>query len=58
MVTAALSGSTGMSAPAQAGGGAARHGTAPANARMIGQVLFADGDFDALRRRDDVRQSV
>jgi len=24
---------------------------------MFGQVLFADGDFDALRRGDDVWQS-
>ncbi|WP_114854417.1 SDR family oxidoreductase [Brachybacterium sp. YJGR34] len=29
-----------------------------ANARMTGQVLFADGGFDALRRGDDIWQSV
>lgn len=30
----------------------------PANARMTGQVLFADGGFDALRRGDDIWQSL
>jgi NAD(P)-dependent dehydrogenase (short-subunit alcohol dehydrogenase family) len=30
----------------------------PGNARMTGQVLFADGGFDALRRGDDIWQSV
>jgi NAD(P)-dependent dehydrogenase (short-subunit alcohol dehydrogenase family) len=30
----------------------------PANARMTGQVLFVDGGFDALRRGDDIWQSV
>ena len=29
-----------------------------ANARMTGQVLFVDGGFDALRRGDDIWQSV
>jgi NAD(P)-dependent dehydrogenase (short-subunit alcohol dehydrogenase family) len=29
-----------------------------ANARMTGQVLFADGGFDALRRGDDIWQAV
>ena len=28
------------------------------NARMTGQVLFVDGGFDALRRGDDIWQSV
>src|SRR5699024_12417751 len=30
----------------------------PANARMTGQVLFADGGFDALRRGADIWQSI